>query len=145
MAASKREPVAQTAGVAVCGFSLGVRSIRKERTPKLRHGARIRPAEDDGERKDADHKTGGPRYLLTVRSLSHRGYPRYPRAGERLAVIFWRAGELHVERIRSRHDPGSRPRANHSPVVHTSRALRCRREPCPAVLHRHARLREGLA
>jgi Calcineurin-like phosphoesterase len=33
---------------------------------QLRHGARIRHGEHDAQRKDADHKTGGPRYLVRV-------------------------------------------------------------------------------
>jgi len=39
-------------------------SIGKKRTPEFRHRDRIRRGGDDGDGKDADRKTGGPRYLL---------------------------------------------------------------------------------
>jgi hypothetical protein len=39
-------------------------SIGKKRTPEFRHRDRIRHGGDNGYGKDADRKTGGPRYLL---------------------------------------------------------------------------------
>jgi hypothetical protein len=41
-------------------------SIGKKRTPEFRHRDRIRHGGDDSDGKDADRKTGGPRYLLLI-------------------------------------------------------------------------------
>jgi len=40
------------------------KEIGKKRTAQFRHRDRIRHGGDDGHGKDADRKTGGPRYLL---------------------------------------------------------------------------------
>ena len=41
-------------------------SIGTKRTPQLRHGATIQHCGHDCDRKDADRKGGGPRYLLML-------------------------------------------------------------------------------
>jgi hypothetical protein len=39
-------------------------SIGKKTTPEFRHRDRMQDGGEDGWGKDADHKSGGPRYLL---------------------------------------------------------------------------------
>ena len=42
----------------------GDKESGKKSTPEFRHHDRIRHGGDEGYGKDADRKTGGPRYLL---------------------------------------------------------------------------------
>jgi hypothetical protein len=46
------------------------KEMGKKRTPEFRHRDRIRRGGDNGHGRDADRKTGGPRYLLSTKGSS---------------------------------------------------------------------------
>ena len=49
----------------------GDKEIGKKRTPEVRHRHTIRRGGDDGHGRDADRKTGGPRYLVHTPALCY--------------------------------------------------------------------------
>jgi len=87
-------PAAQTAAVAVCGSRL------VQRAPTERYG------DDDGDAKDADHKTGGPRLPLRSCFKSRRAaIKQSERKGFDTAIKHGAVAMMGAEKPRTANPP----------------------------------------